>query len=814
MVVALPASAGKVTGTVTDLEGKTLPYASIFVKGTSRGTNANNEGRYSIQLEPGNYVLVCQYVGYKKEEKNISVGAGDIEVDFQLTVQEMVLEEVILRNGEDPAYEIIRNAIGKRNYYQSKFETFECLVYTKGQLKVRDYPNRILGQKIDFEDGDTSKKKIIYLSETVSRYFVQKPRREKVEVISSRVSGNSNGYGLSAPQFFSMYDENIFIGEGLNPRGFISPLSDNAFNYYKYKYEGEFVEDGRLVNKIRVTPRRKYEPLFTGYINIVENEWMIHSLQLLLTKQSQMELIDSLRIEQIYRPFAADVWAISSQVIYPSVKFFGFDAYGSFINVYSDFRLNPAFGKETFGNTIIKYELGSNQKPEDYWEEVRPVPLQDEEVADYRRKDSLEHAKKDPRVLDSLQKKRNQVNLLGLMLFEQTLVRERKNASFTIRPLTEQISFNPAEGLVINTGATWSKQLDSSDYGGRSVSFAPNLRYGFGNRHFNAHLTGQYNFGKKYASYVRLSGGKRVFQFNNNSPIGPRGNSLSCLLGEKNRMKTYEAWYLRGSYQQGIGHGFSWGAAFQYQDRMPLENITSYTWRNREDKEYTPNYPNEIVSENIKRHQSLVLLFGMSWQPGTRYMELPERKISMGSKYPTFSIQYSRSMSGFLGSDADFSKWKVSVWDQVNLRLRGVFRYRLVTGGFIGNKKVELPDYHHFNGNISTFATEYLNSFQLLPIYQFSNTSKFYALAHMEHNFNGFLTNKIPGFRQLNLYLVAGANGFYMKTDNYYEYFVGLDNIFKQFRFDFVQSFLNGRSFMTDFRVGFRVSRRRGDDWP
>ena len=136
-------------------------------------------------------------------------------------------------------------------------------------------------------------------------------------------------------------------------------------------------------------------------------------------------------------------------------------------------------------------------------------------------------------------------------------------------------------------------------------------------------------------------------------------------------MKTYEAWYVRGSFHQGIGQGFSWIAAFQYQDRLPLNNITNYTWRNRKDREYTPNYPNELITENIKRHQAFVLLFEMTWQPGTRYIELPEQKINIGSKYPVFSIQYSRALDKFLGSDEDFSKWKFSINDDLNFKLRG-----------------------------------------------------------------------------------------------------------------------------------------------
>lgn len=814
--IGLTTYSQRITGTATDADGKILPYASIFIKGTARGTNANSEGKYSLQLEPGQYILVCQYVGYKKEEKSITVGNKDIELNFRLSIQEVMLDPVILKQGEDPAYEIIRNTIKRKSHYQDQLNKFECLVYTKGQLRVRNYPKRFLGRKVDFEDGDTSKQKMLYLSETISTYAVDKPNKEKVEVLSSKVSGQSDGYGLSAPRFFSFYDNNIFIGNNLNPRGFISPIADNALNYYKYKYEGEFIEDGRAVNKIRVTPRRKFEPLFTGYINIVDDDWRIHSVQLLLTKESQMELIDTLRLDQIYRPVSGDVWAISSQVIYPAVKILGFDAYGSFINIYSDFKLDPKFEKKSFSSTILKYLDSSNKKSDDYWENARPVPLQDEEVFDYKRKDSLEFAKKDPRYMDSLDKVRNKINIIGAMFFEQTLVAEAKRTSFTFRPITEQVSFNPAEGWVINTGATWTKRLDSSNFARRSITIAPNLRYGFLNKHFNAHLTVRYNFGKKDASSVSISGGKRVFQFNNQSPIGPRGNSLSSLLQEKNRIKSYEAIYFRGSYHQGVGQGFSWTAAFQYQDRMPLENLTDYTWRDNKDRQYTPNYPNELMPQNITRHQVFVGLLGIEWRPGTKYIELPDRKINIGSKYPLFSVQYTRSFHRLFGSDGDFSKWKLSINDDMNFRLLGRFRYRLGIGGFIDNKRIEVPDYQHFNGNISTFATEYVNSFQLLPIYQFSNTARFYSLAHVEHNFNGLLTNKVPGLRRLNLYLVVAANGFYInKNTYYYEYTVGFDNIFKQFRIDFGQSFLNGRAWQTDFRIGFRRSLRpRGDDWP
>lgn len=807
----------KIKGIVTDVQNKPLPYSSIFIKETGKGITANNEGKYSLKLQPGNYTIVCQHVGFKKEERRVEITDSDIEMNFILSLQEMTLTEVVVKNGEDPAYEVIRKAIKKRPYYKDQPEKFECEVYTKGQMRLKDFPKKFFGQKVDFEDGDTSKRKMLYLSETVSRYSVEKPHKEKIEVISSKVSGQSNGYGLSAPRVISFYENNIFIGESLNPRGFISPISDNALNYYKYKLEGTFFEDGNMVNHIRVTPRRKYEPLFSGYIDIIEDDWRIHSVNLRLTKESQMELLDTLKIEQLYHQFEKGVWFISSQVIYPSVKLLGFDAYGSFVNIYSELKTDPVFDKKTFGNTILKYTDSSNKRTTEYWDKNRPVPLQDDEVADYKRKDSLEQARKDPRYLDSLDKARNKFTAFNLVMLGKTFSDTKDRTYFTIPPLMELVNFNPAEGWVINAELQWTKRLDTTLMGRRIISISPCFRYGFANKHFGSYVTVGYSFGKKYSNTLRLSGGRRVFQFNANSPISERKNTYTSLLDEENIRKTYEAWYLRGSFRRGIGEGFSVVTAFQFQDRMPLENRTTFTWKDRAGVEYTPNYPYEIMNRNITRHQVFTLLMGITWQPGARYIELPDRKINVGSKFPVFSLQITKALKNVFGSDADFSKWKFNVSDDINFHLLGKFRYRLGIGGFIDTgSRIEVPDYMHFNGNISSLALDYLNSFQLLPIYQFSNTAKFYSLAHIEHNFKGFLTNKIPGIRKLNIYLVTGANGFYINSNRYYyEIFFGIDNIFKQIRIDFVQSYLNGKAWQNGFRFGFsRLSRSHGDDWP
>src|ERR1035437_5318947 len=331
-------------GVVYDENDKPLPYASILIKGTTKGASANNQGEFSFNLPQGTYTLVCQHVGYEKQELKVILSHKDVEVNFKLFLQKLQLKEVVISSGdEDPAYEIIRQAIKKRDYYFKQVQAFECEAYIKGLIKLRHLPNRILGQKIKAEDKrdmrlDSSNQGIIFLSESITKVAMQQPNKIKLEVISGRQSGRE-GFGFSFPTFITLYQNNVkMFTERINPRGFISPIADGALSYYRYKYLGSFWEDGKEINSIRVIPKRSYEPLFSGIINITEDDWRIHSCDLLLTKQSQLEIIDTLQLTQIHVPVSKDVWRVKNQLIHFNFKQLGIDAIGNFAYVYSKYN--------------------------------------------------------------------------------------------------------------------------------------------------------------------------------------------------------------------------------------------------------------------------------------------------------------------------------------------------------------------------------------------------------------------------------------------------------------------------------------------
>jgi hypothetical protein len=204
-------------------------------------------------------------------------------------------------------------------------------------------------------------------------------------------------------------------------------------------------------------------------------------------------------------------------------------------------------------------------------------------------------------------------------------------------------------------------------------------------------------------------------------------------------------------------------------------------------------------------HQAFSIQAGISWKPGVRYIEFPDRKMSLGSKYPLFAVQFTKGFKGVFGSDISYLKWMASVKDELNLKLGGSLHYAIYGGGFLNSKAVQLPDLKHFNGNQVVVAASYLTGFQALPYYQYANVSNFYLDYHLEHHFNGLISNKIPGFRRLNWYFVGGVNGFWLpSTAHYEELFLGLENIFKVGRADMVWSFDQGRFRGAYFRFSVR----------
>ncbi len=82
-----------VRGTVTDTESQVLPGVSVVVKGTTRGTTTDGDGKYQVNVPNNNTTLVFSFVGYGTAEE--LVGSRST-ISPSLTIQDEVLNEVVV----------------------------------------------------------------------------------------------------------------------------------------------------------------------------------------------------------------------------------------------------------------------------------------------------------------------------------------------------------------------------------------------------------------------------------------------------------------------------------------------------------------------------------------------------------------------------------------------------------------------------------------------------------------------------------------------------------------------------------------------
>ena len=788
--------AATITGTVTDDGGKPLPFASVSVKGTTKGAITNSQGKYAITIPDGNYTVVCQHVGYKTEEQQTPVSGENVAVNFSLSLQDLKMEEVVIKRGEDPALEIMRKTIAKREFYNKQVDSFTVDVYIKGLIRSRNIPDKFFGQKIDKSEFgkqglDSAGKGILFLSESITKVAYKHPDKIKYEVVSSRESGG--GFGLSFPFFVNFYRNNVALFSGnVNPRGFVSPVADGAFHYYQFRFEGSFFENGKMIDRIRVTPRRKNEPLFDGYIQIVDEEWRIHSLNLSTNKSQGLDLLDTIRVTQIHSEIDKDIYKTANQVVTIAARFFGFDVTGDFLNVYTNYNLDPGFKKGFFNRILMKYDTAFNKRDSSYWSTIRPVPLEPDEKRDFVFKDSVKRADRDSlrskRYVDSL--RRAQKPISPEQFIRGGVTRNFYStagwSTYRFEPfLLRGIEYNTVEGVVLIANQSLSIRPRT---GKKEYEIGWNTRYGFSNGHLNSY--GSFTIRNREEGfrnrYLQFSGGKRLLQFNRENPIDAFTNSIYTLLNKRNYMKLYEAWFGKAEYNNRFESGLRLNVTANYEDRIPVENTAAFSFF-KKNNTVLPNHPFELAHVPFNRHAAFVTAITLSYQPGQQYIQYPRYKQPIGSRYPTFELQYAKGIPSIFNSTASFDKWRFSIYDDVNLRLLGTLRYRISAGGFLNNRQVDIPDFQHFNGNQTIFNLNYVNSFQLAPYYRYSNTEKLYGVLHAEHHFNGLLTNKIPLLNKLKWNLVTGTNTFYVNQDNYYiEAFVGLENILKIFRVDFV----------------------------
>ena len=760
------AFAGNVSGTVSNEGGKPLSYATVYVQGTTLGTTCNEKGSYSINVPSGAAKIIFQSIGYKTKTIDLQIGEASLHLDVKLEEQQYALPSVTVNAGEDPAYAIIRHTIKNKDQYAAMIHSYSCDAYIK-DVQVLDAKPKFMGKSVTVDVGGSQSKDtgILYLSESVSKIYYRRPDHFKEIQTASKVSGSDTSFSINRNDILESDFYNNRIPADFTPRECISPIADDALFYYRYILYGTFSENGRIIDKIKVIPKRKYEPCYAGFIYIVDSIYRIHSLDLYLTKTSQLLYLDTFSLKQIYVPVNDSVWMYVNKQIAYRFDLFGFKAHGFFNASYSNYELNIALPDSIFNHEVFRINEGANHRDSTYWTVVRPMPLTNDELENYHFKDSVARKRSAPAYKDSIVRAQNKWKPEDLVFgyHHQNL---SGNIQWQLPSLATAISFNTVEGWTLQLKPTLTQKIDH-----KLITYQAALRYGFSAQLFS--WSAGVTYSNIFANHliVSVEGGSMVKQFDASEPISPFVNSLYTLFLEKNYMKLYQAKYFHVAASQELFNGFTLQAGVNYANRNSLHNTTDFTFI-----DHSTTY-----SENIFVSDSADKLFAVSLGArilfDEKYQTTPNGKENMGSKFPELSIRFEKAFPDFFNSERNYLRGTVALNQTVSLGLPGMLSYSLSGGAFLQKKSVTFYDDHHFHGNQTIFINSYDQTFQLLDYYAHS-TDQPYAELHLNQHFNGWLTNKIPGFRTLNIYLTGAFNALYIDSENqYYEFGIGLEKI-------------------------------------
>ena len=775
----------QITGRVKNLQGEPLSFATLFVKSTTQGVTTNQDGVFSFQLSPGSYTLVVQYIGY--EQKEIMVSIQDKPLDLSIYLEEISynLDEVTIRaTDEDLAYRIMRQVMSKRQFYKDYLKSYSIDVYIKGLFKLEEVPLFFKdSERLKNQIGmDSTGKGILYLSESESKVYFKAPDKTKEIMVSSKVSGDDRGFSFNRFGFLDFYQPEISFN-----RKIANPIGPYAFTYYTFRHEQSFYDqERRLIHKIRLDSKVSDGPAFSGTIYILDKKWLVHSVDLKLSgKALQIEFMDTLHIKQQYIPADDTYWGLFSQVLQFDITILGLKFSGSFNAITQNYELNPMFEKGFFNREIVKIEPNSNQKDNLYWETNRPVPLTDEESKDYVLKDSLSSYLNSKAYLDSIDRKLNAFkigNLLGKYNYRNSY--EGKMYSGNI---ASQI-FNSVQGFSLGLGLGYERSW--RDTPGKLVSLNGKAIFGFSDRRVRYQLDYLKRFDARYQTYIAMSVGDVLSDFNPHHSIPDIYNAFLMLTRGESLIRYFNQQFATIEAGREIGVGQFLAINMSFRSRSLAENSTDYSFASGENIYPLNDAFDRLDRVSTESHHILTYELNYTLRLFAKYISYPDQRFYRSSIWPLIKIRYKGTYGRTreeLMQSIDITLSKDNVWRTLlgNLSFNFNMGYFLVA-------PYHFQDYQHFIGNpvLLINRAQYLRGFKLHPLYQFS-TSATFAQLHSEWNDKGFLLRQVPLLGKLGWNVILGHSA--LSTQGrypYQEFFVSMDrigySIFRILRIDFV----------------------------
>lgn len=785
----------KVSGVVKDGSGTGVAYANVVFKNSREGTITNEEGRFYLESAMTYTEVVFSFVGYTTKEVVLEKRTN-YNMNVVLDESADSLDEVVIYSGKtskknNPAIDILRKIWenrrqnGVKMFQQYQYDRYEKLEFDLNTIdSALITSNTFKGMEFIFEHVDTSNVTgntylPIFINEAISKVYGDNNFKKEREVLQgNKNSGFENNQTLIAfvkdlYKEYDVYDNYLKFFD----KAFTSPLSKTGIDVYNYVLQDSAYRDNKWCYNIVYYPRRKNELTFKGDFWVNDTTWAVKEINLHASKSANLNWVRDVYIEQEFEVLNDSIFLITRDYFLSDFSFQKKESakgvYGKRTTIYDNYVFDIPRDKKFYNQHEDRYREEIYNRSEDYWELNRLEKLGKDEKGIYK-------------MLDTLTTVPKFKNFYTLAITLDSGYYQIGNLD--IGPIYSLFGYNESEGFRLRVGGR--TYFDQNDLW-RVEGFGA---YGFGDNKFKYGISGKWLLDRK-SRFTVFGGNRRDIEqtgaslTNSNDVLG-RSFATSSLIsvGSNDRLSNINLSTI--GFDMEPWRNFVVRLTGSYRTLKSATDTFSIDYKVFENGEFTGEIRSELKQPEIE------LAFLYTPRRKTSGFGV-ERIVINSGDFPTFYAGYSYGLKGVLDSEFEYKKLQLLVDKPWNIGGIGRLSTTLELGTTIG--AVPLSLLNPIPGNQSYFSI--YNTFTQLDYYEF--VSDTYASFHLEHNFGGRIFSRLPLLRKLDLREIIGfravsgrisqknidlnASNIVYKApeDMYYEWSLGVGNIFRIFRIDF-----------------------------
>ena len=802
----------EVSGQVKDAKyKKPLSHVTVSFRGTSIQSRSDADGRFKISSPNRQTQIQFDFIGYGRIVKTIRPNETQ-ELQVLMAEESQELTEVHItrgkagpyRNKNNPAVELIRKVIDRKpfnrleSYDQVSYNQYERLQVSLSNLSDK-FTQQKLFRKYQFMFMEQDSNKIggknmmpIYLQEKLSEnYYRKNPEKKKTVLLADKHVNfdekviDNKGLSVYLTRMYAdinIYDNDLLIAT----TEFLSPIANSAPTFYKYFITDTIKSVQPQLIELTFFPRNSQDLLFTGKMYVTNDpSYAVKSISLSIGKSVNLNFARAVEVRQSFEQQADKRYYLSKSDL---IVDFGLNQHkgkgltGQRTIIIKNFRTDRPIPDSVFTGKDLQVIPEAEKRSDTFWTENRPDTVPESTLRIYKNIDSLGRSRSF----------KTATTIAGVLFAGYY-----NAGKVEIGPTYTFYNFNGIEGLKLRFGGRTTTSFSTRYY------FDAYAAYGFQDERWKGYFSAAYAFNNKSIytfpqSFLRASVQRDLYVPGQELRSNAEDDFISSFKRGQNNRYLYNDFY-KIQYVQEYENHLSFDLGFRRWTQSPAGALVfAYPGQQR------PNLDHITTSE---------FNLAIRYAPHEQFYQGKRTRVGVNSKYPVFNLRYAAGFKGLLGGDYTYQNLTGTMDKRLYLSQFGITDLKL-EGGYIFNK-VPFPLLAIHRANQS-YAYQ-INAYNLMNFLEF--VSDHYAAINIDHGFQGFFLNKVPLLKHLQLREYVSIKAVYggVRAENnpavnpdllpfpvnsqgiqttytfgrlpYAEGSIGLGNIFKVLRVDFVKRF-------------------------